>query len=74
MNAHDWGNLKFLLTADEASLKEWYDIMDEDDHKYAQEIMKIYQEELVLGSVLIDDPEIKNVDEASLVLSRFKLT
>jgi aspartate/glutamate racemase len=46
MNEYDRDNLKFLLTIDEATFKDWYNQMDEDDHEYAQELLNRYAQEL----------------------------
>jgi len=46
MNEYDRDNLKFLLTIDEATFKDWYDQMDAEDHEYAQEILNRYAQEL----------------------------
>lgn len=48
MNAHDRGNLQFLLTADPDILRDWYSKTTADDHTYAAEIMALYKEELAL--------------------------
>jgi hypothetical protein len=46
MNKHDRDNLNFLLTIDEATFKDWYDQMEENDHEYAQELLNMYSLEL----------------------------
>ena len=46
MNEYDRENLKFLLTIDEATFKDWYDQMDDEDHEYAQELLNRYAQEL----------------------------
>ena len=39
MNQHDRDNLKFLLTADIAVIRDWAGKMDADDIIYAQELL-----------------------------------
>jgi len=73
MTRHDWNNLQFLLGADKGLLREWYDSVGPDDHKYAYEIMGMYRKELELSAVLNDDTEVREVYEANLALGRFRL-
>jgi hypothetical protein len=46
MNKHDRDNLNFLLSTDDATFKDWYNQMDEDDHDYARELLNMYSLEL----------------------------
>jgi hypothetical protein len=46
MNQHDRDNLMFLLSIDDATFKDWYKQMDQDDHEYAQELLDMYALEL----------------------------
>lgn len=73
MNDHDRGNLEFLLNADKETLLEWYNVVDEDDHEYASELMILYSEELVIKNRLIDDTEILKTQDAILLLKTFRL-
>ena len=75
MNDHDRENLKFLLGADEETLRDWYEKMDDDDHKYASEIMEEYAEELRIRHSIID-AEIaaeNNISDAAEYLKKFRL-
>ncbi len=47
MNEHDASNLIFLLSSDESVLKDWYEKMDDDDHKYAAELLYLFKEALI---------------------------
>lgn len=40
-------NLQFLLNASEEVLKDWYNVVDEDDHKYASSLMTLASWEIV---------------------------
>lgn len=75
MSEHDWQNLQFLLNADEATLRDWYDKMDVDDHEYASEIMEEYAEELRLRHAIIDAEVAaeKDISAASAYLKKFTL-
>jgi hypothetical protein len=46
MNAHDRKNLKFLLTADIAVIRDWAGKMDSDDINYAQELLLQHADDL----------------------------
>ena len=61
MNDWDRDNLKFLLKADSACLKEWYEQSDADDRAYAQELLTAYNNEL-------DETEATQLIEKSLEL------
>jgi len=39
MSERDQLNLQFLLSASAATLQDWYDHVDEDDHQYATELL-----------------------------------
>lgn len=78
MNKHDRDNLKFLLSADEATLKDWYNTVEEDDINYALELLAEYKKELtdsaevsmLEGLDYIDESEL---DPARVVLGKFML-
>ncbi len=46
MNEHDASNLMFLLSSEDSVLRDWYSKMDEDDHKYAAELLYLFKEAL----------------------------
>lgn len=46
MNEHDRNNLQFLLNASEATLRDWYITVSDDDHVYASELLDQYAAEL----------------------------
>ena len=76
-NEWDRDNLMFLLTADDACLKEWYAQADADDLQYAQELMASYAEELKLRSelVVIEDKlyGVKEFPEVTNILNNIKV-
>lgn len=47
MDENDRMNLEFLLNANEDTLKQWYLIVDEDDHKYASSLLTIASWEMI---------------------------
>lgn len=77
MNKHDRDNLKFLLTASKETLQDWYSKMDEDDLRYAMELLDAYSKELDVRSALLEDLPLmskKNLyPEANAVLAKFRL-
>lgn len=76
MNQHDFENLKFLLTASKETLQDWYNKMEEDDYKYALELLAAYSQELDERSALMDEAEIAGPTpyaEANAVLAKFRL-
>ena len=72
MNAHDRENIAFLLSADEATLRDWYNKMGNDDIEYATEIMAAYSEELRVKSALLKK-DVPNVNSANRLLKKFRL-
>jgi hypothetical protein len=46
MNDHDASNLMFLLSSEDSVLRDWYEKMDSDDHKYASELLYLFKEAL----------------------------
>lgn len=46
MNAHDKGNLEFLLSLGEQGLANWYNQASDDDVQYAAELLDQYEQEL----------------------------
>lgn len=75
MNSHDMENIKFLLNADEETIKDWYSKTTDDDHEYAFEIMKEYQLEMSTKLALLKMSDPAAVDDTSfarLLLGRYK--
>lgn len=77
MNQHDRENLKFLLTASKETLQDWYSKMDEDDLRYAMELLDAYSRELDVRSALLEDLPLQSkknpYPEANAVLAKFRL-
>lgn len=46
MNQHDRENLQFLMNASEEVLRDWFNTVSEDDHRYAQELLNSYMLEI----------------------------
>ena len=46
MDEHDRKNLKFLLDASDAVMRDWYQHVGDDDRLYASELLQAYSEEL----------------------------
>jgi hypothetical protein len=72
MNNYDRENLQFLLNADSATLKEWYESVTPDDIEYAAELMLQYGEELSIRTGMLND-DVEDVSQASDFLKRFSL-
>jgi hypothetical protein len=74
MTQHDRDNLKFLLNADQDTLRDWYASVKADDHEYAMEIMVGYSNELRQRSIefqvekLLEDSDWQ---ESAEVISKF---
>ena len=77
MNQHDRDNLKFLLTADIAVIRDWAGKMDADDIIYAQELLMQHADNLRERSreILIEAKMMRNrsLDQAREILDRFTL-
>lgn len=77
MNQHDRDNLMFLLTSSKETLQDWYNKMDEDDLRYAMELLEAYHRELDLRNMLAEDfvptREKDPYPEANAVLAKFRL-
>ena len=70
MNQHDRGNLAFLLSADKATMDQWFASVSEDDVMYAMELLQKHKTELMLREMeLMDD--VDDVSEASEALKKF---
>ncbi len=70
MNEHDASNLMFLLSSDDAVLKDWYAKMDEDDHQYAAELLYLFKEALINVEVEDKLKKDKKFKLANLVLKK----
>jgi len=72
MNDHDRGNLRFLLTADQSVMQEWYNQVDQDDIDYALELLQMASAELTVKEMeLLEASETLDLTQAQAVLSRF---
>jgi hypothetical protein len=47
MDHNDRMNLKFLMEATEETLKDWYKVTSEDDHKYASALLTVASWEML---------------------------
>ena len=73
MNEWDRNNLNFLLSADEATMQEWYKTVTEDDLTYAFELLATHKEELNAQIVELELEDKESYDEAEAVLRKFLL-
>lgn len=80
MNAHDRGNLSFLLSIDSATLSNWFAQTSSDDIAYAKELLDAYKRELDQKEaqqrsdrVELELAALNHFPEADLVLSQFRL-
>lgn len=73
MNEWDRNNLNFLLSADEATMQEWYKTVTEDDLTYAFELLALHKEELNAQIVELELEDKESYDEAEAVLRKFLL-
>jgi hypothetical protein len=74
MNDWDRNNLNFLLTASQETLEDWHNYADEDDYRYALELLEAARMELTLKELLIiDDVAVEDTSEAQAVLAKFRL-
>ena len=73
MNEWDRNNLNFLLSADDATMKEWYKTVTEDDLTYAFELLAIHKEELNAQVIELELEEQESFAEAEAVLRKFIL-
>ena len=77
LSDRDRDNLQFLLTVSAATLQDWYDHTDEDDHQYATELLAAHATflservaELTTENTL--DALGDHFPEANAVLTRFR--
>lgn len=76
MNDHDKENLRFILTASEEVLYDWWDKISDDDKDYAQELLRAYRRELVQLEVYykeLTEQGGTGLGEAKAVLKKFTL-
>lgn len=76
MTDYDRKNLKFLLSCDPATLLDWYNTVDEEDHEYASELLTQYSEELKLREKfsLVEAVNLDNlVPDAQQYLKKFSI-
>lgn len=74
MNDWDRNNLNFLLNADKETLEDWHNYADEDDYKYAMELLEAARMELQLKELLlIDEVAVEDLSDAQAVLDKFRL-
>lgn len=76
MNERDQLNLQFLLTVSAATLQDWYDHVDEDDHNYATELLAAHAKFLSdRAAELTTEYALETLGdhfpEASAILTRF---
>lgn len=74
MNNHDLKNVYFLLNADGDTIRDWYANTTDDDHEYACEIMKAYQEELFVKLELlkVDNLKVQDTQLANDIINRYR--
>ena len=71
---NDWDrdNLNFLLNTKGQDFKDFWAQSDEDDKRYAQELLDAYSRELKLRAELLEiEAKLDNFDEANDVLSKY---
>lgn len=74
MNDWDRDNLNFLLNASKEVMEEWHQYADEDDYKYALQLVRTASTELAMEELeLIDQEAMTDVSDAEAVLARFRL-
>lgn len=73
MTDYDRDNLYFLLNADEETLKDWYNTVDEDDIEYASELMTEYSKELRVRAIFADCEDTSTVVDAVSALKKYML-
>jgi len=73
---NDWDreNLNFLLNTKGDDFTEFWAQSDEDDKKYAQELMDAYARELQLKSEMLEtESRLDNLTDAKVILEKFAL-
>ena len=73
---NDWDreNLNFLLNTKGDDFADFWAQSDEDDKKYAQELMDAYARELQLKSELLEiESRLDNLTDAKVILEKFAL-
>jgi len=76
MNEHDRSNLKFLLTASDAVIKDWSARVPPDDIDYAHELLALYSLELREQAIALKiecEMELAgNYHEANMVIDKIR--
>lgn len=70
MNAHDRQNFNFIVSLSRAELEAFFEELPEDEIRYAIELIKQAQTELILKEHELIDEEQTDLVEAKLVLAR----
>jgi hypothetical protein len=78
MNQHDLDNLRFLLTVDSDTLRDWFNTVDEDDIIYATELLERAKTDVKAKVMMIDllidqGDEDMDLTPAANYLSKFTL-
>jgi len=71
MNEYDTSNFNFLMSADPATLKDWYDKMGPDDHAYAAELLRQASAEMVIRKLDLINTD--DLADAHTALAKFRL-
>jgi len=69
MNAHETGNIMFLLSLNSRQLKQWYMEIEEDDRLYAEELLA-QAHIITIDAAVAKLPQFK---EANKVLDKFRI-
>lgn len=70
MNEYDYNNLQFLLNATEDTLRQWFEVVSEDDKEYAMELLQTAQGEILYFRMQYEE-DVSDLTEARNVLSKF---
>lgn len=70
MNDQDYSNLQFLLNANEETLRQWFDVVSDDDKDYAMELLQTAQGEILFFRMQYEE-DVTDLTEARNVLSKF---
>lgn len=72
MNQHDKDNLQFLLNSTPDTLKDWFESVDQDDHEYAMELIKLHTSEIIVHNLELAD-DVTDLSKAQKVLAKYRL-
>lgn len=70
MNDQDYSNLQFLLNANEETLRQWFDVVSDDDKDYAMELLQTAQGEILFFRMQYEE-DVTDLTEARNILSKF---